>query len=44
MKDKGSKTENKNEKEDNTFSYAIVLLGLIILGTILIVLKLIGLF
>jgi len=44
MKDESSRKENKNEKKDNTFNYAVVLIGLIILGAILIVLKLFGLF
>jgi len=44
MKDESSRKENENEKKDNTFNYAVVLIGLIILGAILIVLKLFGLF
>jgi len=44
MKDKSSRKENKNEKKDDTFIYAAVLVGVIILGIILAALKLFGLF
>lgn len=44
MKHESDKKENENEKKDDTFIYAVILFGGLILGTIIVLLKLFGLF
>ena len=39
-----NRKENENKKKDDTFIYAVTVFGMIILGAILILLKLFGLF
>jgi len=44
MKSEKTNKPEENKKDDNTFIYAAFLFGSLILGTILVILKLFGLF
>jgi hypothetical protein len=44
MKVESNKKENENAKKGDTFIYAAILFGSLILGTIIVLLKLFGLF
>ncbi len=44
MNNENNRKESENNKDKNTFGYAAFMVGAIILGTILILLKLFGVF
>ena len=44
MKNESNKKENENEKKDDTFVYAAFLVVSLIVGTIIVILKLFGVF